>query len=108
MFGCYKGLRDRMKIVSPHVTWSYCCIHRQSLAAKSLPDSLKEILNQSVKVVNFIKANSNNTRLFKSLCGDMDSLHTKLLLHREVRWLSRENVLTILFELRHEVLMFLR
>ncbi|GBL79359.1 hypothetical protein AVEN_92554-1 [Araneus ventricosus] len=78
MSGCYKDLLGRIKIVAPHVAWSHCCIHRQSLAAKSLPDSLKEVLNQSVKVVNFIKANSTNTRLFKSLCGDMDSLHTTL------------------------------
>ncbi|GBM94469.1 Zinc finger BED domain-containing protein 5 [Araneus ventricosus] len=106
MSGCYKGLRGRIKIVAPHVTRSHCCIHRQSLVAKPLPDSLKEVLNQSVKVVNFIKANSTNTRLFKSLCGDMGSLHTMLLLHREVRWLSRGNVLTRLFALRHEVLMF--
>ncbi|GBM86109.1 hypothetical protein AVEN_122834-1 [Araneus ventricosus] len=38
MPGCYKGLRGRIKIVAPHVTWSHCCIHRQSLAAKPLPD----------------------------------------------------------------------
>ncbi|GBN44303.1 Zinc finger BED domain-containing protein 5 [Araneus ventricosus] len=107
MSGCYKGLRGRIKIVAPHVTWSHCCIHRQSLATKPLPDSLKEILNQSVKVVNFIKANSTNTLLFKSSYGDMGSLHTTLLLHTEVRWLSRGNVLTSLFELRHEVLIFL-
>ncbi|GBN03815.1 Zinc finger BED domain-containing protein 5 [Araneus ventricosus] len=93
MSGCYKGLRGRIKIVAPHVTWSHCCIHRQSLAAKPLPDSLKEVLNQSVKVVNFIKANSTNTRLFKSLCGDMDSLHTTLLLHTEVRNLFQTVVL---------------
>ncbi|GBM20233.1 Zinc finger BED domain-containing protein 5 [Araneus ventricosus] len=30
MSGCYKGLRGRIKIVAPHVTWSHCCIHRQS------------------------------------------------------------------------------
>ncbi|GBM24330.1 Zinc finger MYM-type protein 6 [Araneus ventricosus] len=83
-----------------------CSIHRQSLAAEPLTDSLKEILNQSAKVVSFIKSNSNNTRLFKSLCGDMGNLNTTLLLHREVRWLSRGNVLTRLFELRHEFLMF--
>ncbi|GBM71257.1 Zinc finger BED domain-containing protein 5, partial [Araneus ventricosus] len=87
MPGCYKSLRGRIKIVAPHVTWSHCCIHRQSLAAKPFPDSLKEVFNQSVKVANFIKANSTNTRLFKSFCGDMGSLHTTLLLHIEVRWL---------------------
>ncbi|GBM07456.1 Zinc finger BED domain-containing protein 5 [Araneus ventricosus] len=101
--GCYKGLRGRIKIVAPHVAWIHCCIHRQSLAAKPLPESLKEVLNQSVKFVNFIKANSTNTRLFKSLCGDMGSLHSTLLLHTEVRWISLGNVLTRLFQLRHEI-----
>ncbi|GBM73425.1 hypothetical protein AVEN_143091-1 [Araneus ventricosus] len=47
MSGCYKGLRGRIKIVAPHVAWSRCCIHRQSLSAKPLPDSLKEVLNLS-------------------------------------------------------------
>ncbi|GBN11894.1 Zinc finger BED domain-containing protein 5 [Araneus ventricosus] len=50
MSGCYKSLRGRIKIVAPHVTWSHFCIHRQSLAAKPLPDSLKEVLNQSFKL----------------------------------------------------------
>ncbi|GBN74952.1 Zinc finger BED domain-containing protein 5 [Araneus ventricosus] len=99
-----KGFRGRIKTVASHVTWSHCCIHSQSLAAKPLPDPLKEVLNQSFKVVNFIKANSTNTRLFKSLCGDMGV--TTLLLHTEAIWLSRGNILTRLFEPRHEVLMF--
>ncbi|GBL98806.1 hypothetical protein AVEN_8680-1 [Araneus ventricosus] len=79
----------RIKIVTPHVAWNHCCTNRQTLSAEPLPDSLKEVLNQSVKVVNFVKVNSTNTRLFKSLCGDMGSLHTTLLLHTEVRWLLR-------------------
>ncbi|GBL96013.1 Zinc finger BED domain-containing protein 5 [Araneus ventricosus] len=87
MFGYYKDLRGRIKIVAPHVACSHCCIHRQSLAEKPLPDSLKEVLNQSVKVVNFIKLNSTNTRLFKSLCRDMGSLHTTLLLYTEVKFI---------------------
>ncbi|GBN61824.1 Zinc finger BED domain-containing protein 5 [Araneus ventricosus] len=99
MSGCYKGLRGRIKTVAPHVAWSHCCIHRQNLAAKPLPDSLKEVLNQSVIAINCIKANSTNTRLFKSLCGDMGSLHTTLLLHTKVRWLLRGNALARLFEL---------
>ncbi|GBO07557.1 Zinc finger BED domain-containing protein 5 [Araneus ventricosus] len=49
MSGCYKGLRGRIKIVAPDVTCSHCYIHNQSLAAKPLPDSLKEVLNQSCK-----------------------------------------------------------
>ncbi|GBM21248.1 Zinc finger BED domain-containing protein 5 [Araneus ventricosus] len=106
--GCYKGVRGRIKIVAPHAAWSHCCIHRKSLATKPLPNSLKEVLNQSVEVVNFIKANSTNTRLFKSLCGDMGSLHTTLLLHTEVRWLSRGNVFSKLLELHMKFICFLK
>ncbi|GBN02996.1 Zinc finger BED domain-containing protein 5 [Araneus ventricosus] len=67
MSGCYEGLRGRIKIVAPHVARSHFCIHRQSLEANPLPDSLTEIINQSVKVVNFIKANST-TPDYLNLC----------------------------------------
>ncbi len=47
-----------------------------------------------------------NTRIFKALCEEMGSEHTKLLFHTEVRWLSGGKVLTHLFELRDEVMLF--
>lgn len=106
MSGCYKGLKGRIKEVAPHISWSHCAIHRQSLASKPLPNKLKEVLNDSVKVVNFIKGSATKARLFKLLCEDMDSLHVTLLYHTEVRWLSRGKVLTRLFELRNEALVF--
>ena len=37
------------------------------------------------------------------LCEDMGSVHTSLLLHTEIRWLSRGKILTRIFELRDEV-----
>ncbi|GBM60275.1 Zinc finger BED domain-containing protein 5 [Araneus ventricosus] len=46
--GCYKGLHGRIKIVASHITWSHCCIHRQSLASKPLPDRLIERSTQSI------------------------------------------------------------
>jgi len=41
------------------------------------------------------------------LCEDMGSLHTSLLLHTEVRWLSRGKTLTRLFKMKPEVRIFL-
>ena len=65
--------------------------------------------NQSVviKVVNYVKSSALNTRLFSKLCKDMDADHTVLLYHTQVRWLSKGNMLSRIFELREEVKLFL-
>ena len=62
---------------------------------------LNNVLYEVVKVVNYVKANALKTRLFASLCDQMGADHIKLLLHPEVRWLSRGNVLSRVFELRN-------
>lgn len=41
------------------------------------------------------------------MCDDMGSIHSSLLLHTTVRWLSRGKCLAILFEMRAEVRTFL-
>ena len=55
--------------------------------------------------VNLLKAKSLNSRLYSELCSD--EKHKTLLLHTEVRWLSRGRVLGRLFELREKVREFL-
>jgi len=94
--------------VSPNASWTYCNIHREILVSKNLLDNLKVVLNTSVKIVNFIKTKPLQSRLFGKLCEEMGSSHKSLLLHTEVRWLSRGKVLTRLVELREEVALFLR
>ncbi|KAK2727285.1 hypothetical protein QYM36_007954, partial [Artemia franciscana] len=89
------------------VKWLHCIIHRQALASKRMNAHLHETLNEAVKVINFIKARPLNSRMFKLLCQEMGSEHQHLLLHTEVRWLSRGKILNRLFELRQEVHMFL-
>jgi hypothetical protein len=65
------------------------------------------VLSEVVKIVNYIKANALNSRLFAVLCDEMGADHKKLLLHAEVRWLSRGKVLSRVFELRNELVEFL-
>uniref|UniRef100_A0A8C7WRS1 Zinc finger BED domain-containing protein 5 n=1 Tax=Oryzias sinensis TaxID=183150 RepID=A0A8C7WRS1_9TELE len=107
MTGKQKGLVVRIRAVAPPASATHCCIHREQLAVKKMPQCLKSVLDESVKIANKIKAKPLNSRLFKAVCEEMGSEHTKLLFHTEVRWLSRGKVLTRLFELRDEVMLFL-
>ncbi len=75
---------------------------------KRMPDELKSVLDSAVKTVNFIKARPMHSRLFHVLCDEMGSEHVQVLLHTEVRWLSRGKVLSRLYELHREVHMFLQ
>jgi hypothetical protein len=61
-----------------------------------MPDGLTDVLDTTVKMVNFVKARPLN--VFSALCNDMGSYHVRLLQHTEVRWLSRGKVLTLLIE----------
>ncbi|XP_015365208.1 PREDICTED: zinc finger BED domain-containing protein 5-like [Diuraphis noxia] len=107
MSGIHTGLIVRVRSVAPLVQWTHCSIHREALAVKGLDECLKKTLDGAVKIVNFIKARPKNSRLFGVLCDEMGSEHKQLLLHCDVRWLSRGKVLSRLFELRDELRVFL-
>ncbi len=107
MTGRERGLAARVQQVAPLVKWTHCMVHREALAAKKMPVLFDSVLNQSVKMINLIKSRPLNSRLFGVLCQEMGSGHEQLLLHTEVRWLSRGRVLQRLYELREEVKWFL-
>lgn len=100
MTGRHKGFVTRVKRRSSSTTSSHCILHRESLAAKELPATLQVVLEDAIKVVNFITSRSLQSRLLKVICDEMGSKHSALLFHTEVRWLSRGRVLNRLFELR--------
>lgn len=107
MVGINKGLVARIQNVAPNVISTHCCIHREALATRKMPADLQKVLDESVKIVNYIKNRPLNTRLFSQICEEMGSNHTQLLFHTDVRWLSRGKILNRLFELRHELQCFL-
>ena len=106
MTGRHRGFVSRVKEVAHHVSSSHCILHREALAMKRIPDNLRSVLEGTIRIVNLIKARPLQSRIFKLLCEDMGSLHTSLLLHTEVRWLSRGRTLSRVFELREEIVMF--
>lgn len=108
MTGRRSGVAARICELAPEMRWTHCSIHREALAVKKVPEELKSVLDSAVKGVNFIKAQPMHSRLFHVLCDEMGSGHVQLLLHTEVRWLSRGKVLLRLFKLHGEVQMFLK
>uniref|UniRef100_A0A8C3WN35 Family with sequence similarity 200 member A n=1 Tax=Catagonus wagneri TaxID=51154 RepID=A0A8C3WN35_9CETA len=87
--------------------WSHCFIHREALVSKEIPPSLMDVLKNAVKIVNFIKGSSSNSRLLEIFCSEIGVNHTHLLFHTEVRWLSQGKVLGRVYELRNEIYSFL-
>uniref|UniRef100_A0A1B6CU78 Zinc finger BED domain-containing protein 5 n=1 Tax=Clastoptera arizonana TaxID=38151 RepID=A0A1B6CU78_9HEMI len=106
MSGIYVGLITKVREIAPSVKWTHCSLHREALAVKGLSESFKGTLDDVVKIVNFIKSRPKQSRLFAFLCNKMGNEHKALLLHCDVRWLSRGKVLPK-FELQDELRLFL-
>lgn len=104
MVGINKGLVARIQNVAPNVISTHCCIHREALTTHKMPADLQKVLDESMKIVNYIKNHPLNA-LFSQ--EEMGSTHTQLLFHTDVRWLSRGKILNLLFEFRHELQCFL-
>ncbi|NP_001272816.1 zinc finger MYM-type protein 6 isoform b [Mus musculus] len=104
----YFRLRSKIQEIAKNtVTFTHCFIHREHLAAKKLSPCLHEILLQSSQILSFVKNSASDSQMLTILCEEMGSEHVNLPLNAEVRWLSRGRILTRLFELRHEIEIFL-
>ncbi|KFD60685.1 hypothetical protein M514_10614 [Trichuris suis] len=106
MVGCHRRFVARLREVAPDTLAVHCVIHRQHLAAKRLSHRLNGSLQYVINAVNRIKSNSLKDRLFWRLCEENDEVFSRLLLHTEVRWLSKGACLTRFYELFESVLLF--
>ncbi|KAM3833924.1 zinc finger BED domain-containing protein 5-like [Diretmus argenteus] len=107
MVGRYRGFTALLKEQVPHILTVHCVLHRHNLVAKSKSTPLHESLNVAVKAINKIKAHALNDRLFRQLCQENDETLERLLLHTEVRWLSKGNCLARFCELFDTIVEFL-
>ena len=105
--GINSGVEKRVKDKTPNVQWTHCFLHRQAFVAKGLSEELHNTLNCVIKCVDYIKARPLNQHLLSCLCDEMSANHIGLLLHTEVRLLSRSQVLKRVYELREETVTIL-
>ena len=106
MTGSIKGVVSRIKKENPECSNSHCALHQHQLATKGMPPELSNVLDDVIKIVNFVKSRPLKARIFSVICKEMGSIHCNLLLHTSVRWLSRGKVLARVFELKNELLIF--
>uniref|UniRef100_A0A8C3WE45 SCAN domain containing 3 n=1 Tax=Catagonus wagneri TaxID=51154 RepID=A0A8C3WE45_9CETA len=108
MTGKHSEVVTQIKELAPECKITHCFIHRESLVMKKISVELNSVLTDIVKIVNYVKSNALNSRLFSLLCDNMETDHKQLLLHAEIRWLSRGKFLSRMFEIRNELLVFLQ
>ena len=72
-------------------SWIITVIHQQALVGKVL--NFSHVMTLVVKLINSIRVKALQHRLFKALLDELDAAHGDLLLHAEVRGLSRGKVL---------------
>ena len=71
----------------PDILNYHCIIHQQALCGKIL--NMKEVMDVAMKIVCSVRARSLQRRLFRAHLEETGAEHIDLLLHTDVRWLSR-------------------
>ncbi len=108
MTGKVNGLAARWSAVAPQLISLHCIVHQAVLCAK-LSGALKTTMDNVMATINFIRSTSSlQHRLFRILLSEMSAEHHDLLLHNDVRWLSKRKALERFCGLREEIITFLR
>ena len=75
MTGRHSGVVTQIKALAPECKVTHCFLHRDCLATKKMSADLNNVLTDVVKIVNHIKTNALNSRLFNALCNDIGATH---------------------------------
>ncbi|XP_068204564.1 protein FAM200A-like [Palaemon carinicauda] len=107
MVGRERGLVTRLKEDNPDMI-SYHCIIHQSVLCASLGDEYGEVMETIMKLVNFLRSTSAlQHRLLRTFLTEVNASYDDLLVHNNVRWLSKGKVLERFWAIRKELQTFL-
>jgi len=99
MVGKHKGLISFIKQKDPDCQFLHCMLHREALVAKKLTSkdseehTLVKVSSDVVKIINEIRTKPTVSREFTEFCQKSLADQQTLILHSEVRFLSRGKVL---------------
>ncbi|KAJ8012488.1 hypothetical protein DPEC_G00043330 [Dallia pectoralis] len=107
MMGREKGAVSRLKEDNPELL-SYHCIIHMSVLCSTLSEHHAEVMNTITTLVNFLRASSaHQHRLLREFLSEVGAPANDLLLHSNVRWLSKGKVLAHFWKIRNEIKDFL-
>ena len=103
MVGRVNGLAKKLSEDIPNLVTFHCIIHQSVLCAR-LSGKLADTMTTIMKLINFIRSTSSlQHRLFKAFLAEADAAFEDLLVHNDVRWLSKGRVLQHFWSLKEEV-----
>ena len=91
MQGSTNGVICKIKTVSPDCVSNHSMIHQEALVLKKFKHGtnqhcdLATVVDEAIKIANFVRIHSKQHRMFSELCKDMDADAIRLLYHAEVR-----------------------
>ena len=91
MVGSKKGFTAPAKKENEKIIYTHCFLHRANLVTKTIGNELKEVMDQVVQMVNYIKRRPLQSRLLAKICEEMGEKFTNVLLHTLV--LKRKSTL---------------
>jgi hypothetical protein len=68
------------------VVFTYCFLLREAPIFKISSIWGIKSLDETIKLVNYIKSKLLESKLFSALCSTMQAAHIQILMHTEVRW----------------------
>ena len=71
MVGSKKGFTTLAKKENEKIIFTHSFLHCENLDAKTIGNELKEVMNQVVQMVNYIKRRSLQSRLLAKICEEM-------------------------------------
>ena len=107
MLGKQNAFIAHIKELCPSILAVHCVVHRHHLVAKKISSDLHESLRAVIQTVNKIKSHNKYDRLFRKFCIDTEQEHVRLILHTEVRWVSKGNCLARFVKLFDTIVNFL-
>ena len=67
MTGKVNGTVERIKNVAKSCNSTNCILHRYALVTKRISVTFKSVLEEAVKIINFIKSKPLQSRIFKTI-----------------------------------------